>query len=80
MAAPTPAAYRTEAARQQRLANEAECARDWKKYHAHQQRAIELDRLAFKLEADEQKERFGDRNDPNGDFYTPGQLQERSRQ
>lgn len=55
MPAPTPSTYREEAARQQRLANEAECSRDWKKYHAHQQRAIELDRLAFKLEADEQK-------------------------
>jgi hypothetical protein len=57
MTAPTPSTYREEAARQQRLANEAECARDWKKYHAHQQRSIELDRLAFKLEADEQANR-----------------------
>lgn len=54
MPAPTPSTYREEAVRQQRLANEAECSRDWKKYQAHQQRAIELDRLAFKLEADEQ--------------------------
>jgi hypothetical protein len=63
MTAPTPSTYRTEAARQQRLANEAECSRDWKKYQAHQQRAIELDRLAFKMEADEQKPTEGHGND-----------------
>jgi hypothetical protein len=63
MSVPTPAACRTEAALQQRLANEAECSRDWKKYHAHQQRAIELDRLAFKLEADERKPTEGHGND-----------------
>lgn len=51
-----PSDCRLEAARQERLAMEAECRHDRKAMWAHRQRAIELDRLAFKLEADEQTE------------------------
>jgi hypothetical protein len=49
----TPEYCRTEAARQQRLANEFERAGDIKKYLHHQQRSIELDREAVKLEQQE---------------------------
>lgn len=51
----TPEYCRTEAARQQRLANEFERAGDIKKYLHHQQRSIELDREAHELDA-KQKE------------------------
>lgn len=49
----TPQSCREEAARQERLAMEADIRHDLKAMWAHRQRAIELDRLAFELEADE---------------------------
>lgn len=49
----TSSEARSEAARQQRLAMEADNRHDHKAMWAHQQRACELDRLAVKLEADE---------------------------
>lgn len=53
MPAPTPSSCREEAARQERMAMEADNRHDFKAMWTHRKRAIELDRLAFKLEADE---------------------------
>ncbi len=50
---PTPASCRAEAARQERLAMEADIRHDMKAMWTHQQRAIELDRLAVELERGE---------------------------
>lgn len=49
----TPSEARQEAARQQRLAIEADIRHDFKAMWTHQQRAIELDRLAVRLERGE---------------------------